>query len=152
MGSYQINTPPDAEQTENKQKPLFTVPQYQTHPAVNTLKQNFTCCATQKNGDNTAAWLVRDKHCTFVVCCVPTCEAMSTSCGSFRYFPSPSFRKSSKLPVRGTNKDSCQAESIHPSVQNTTQNHGAEVGMRVKHYDLYSKPAWKQFDFFFLQE
>lgn len=28
-----------------------------------------------------------------------TCAAMSTSWGSFRYLPSPSFRKSSKLPV-----------------------------------------------------
>lgn len=25
---------------------------------------------------------------------------MSTSCGSFKYFPSPSLRKSSKLPVK----------------------------------------------------
>lgn len=30
----------------------------------------------------------------------PTCAAMSTSWGSFRYLPSPSFRKSSKLPVK----------------------------------------------------
>lgn len=44
--------------------------------------------------------------------CYPTCAAISTSWGSFRYFPSPSFRKSSKLPVKSLEDIIRQKQSI----------------------------------------
>lgn len=40
-----------------------------------------------------------------------TCAAMSTSCGSFRYLPSPSFKKSSKLPETMNNNHSYLANT-----------------------------------------
>lgn len=53
---------------------------------------------TTKTEDLTPAALL-ETHPHACARCVLTCAAMSTSWGSFRYLPSPSFRKSSKLPA-----------------------------------------------------